>query len=84
MAAAPFRPPWFGNIGVQVLAAVAVLYNVYQLVAKVIDEQYGEAFLSFAWCVLFGYVFLESLRARKQQHQQDAAVDDDAPADTPD
>jgi hypothetical protein len=69
MAAAPFRPPWFGNVGVQVLAGVAVLYNVYRLVSEVVDEQYGEAFLSFAWCVLFGYVLLESLRARKQQQR---------------
>ena len=69
MAAAPFRPPWFGNVGVQVLAGVAVVYNLYQLVTKVVDEQYGEAFLSFAWCVLFGYVLLESLRTRKQQQR---------------
>ena len=67
MAAAPFRPPWFGNVGVQVLAAVAVLYNLYQLVTRTVDGQYGEAFLSFAWSVLFGYVLLESLRTRKQQ-----------------
>jgi hypothetical protein len=80
MAAAPFRPPWFGNVGVQVLAAVAVLYNLYQLVANLLDEQYGEAFLSFAWSVLFGYVFLESLRTRRQQR---TAVDD-GPADTTD
>ncbi|WP_369141003.1 hypothetical protein [Modestobacter versicolor] len=74
MAAAPFRPPWFGNVGVQVLAGVAVVYNLYQLVTKVIDAQWGEAFLSFAWTVLFGYVLLESLRARRAQ--QAAAVDE--------
>ena len=67
MAAAPFRPPWFGNVGVQLLAGVAVVYNLYQLVTKVVDEQYGEAFLSFAWSVLFGYVLVESLRFRRQQ-----------------
>lgn len=67
MAATPFRPPWFGNVGVQLLAGVAVVYNLYQLVTKVVDEQYGEAFLSFAWTVLFGYVLLESWRFRKQQ-----------------
>jgi hypothetical protein len=77
MAAAPFRPPWLGNVGVQVLAGAAVLYNLYQLVRKVVDEQYGEAFLSFAWTVVFGYVLLESLRARKAQQ---AAVEDDSPA----
>jgi hypothetical protein len=82
MAAAPFRPPWFGNVGVQLLAGVAVLYNVYQLVRNVADEQYGEAFLSFAWCVLFGYVLLESMRTRKQR--QAAAGDDDGPADPTD
>jgi hypothetical protein len=81
MAAAPFRPPWFGNVGVQLLAGVAVLYNLYQLVRNVVDEQYGEAFLSFAWCVLFGYVLLESVRTRKQRR---AAVDGDAPAGSPD
>jgi hypothetical protein len=81
MAAAPFRPPWFGNVGVQLLAAVALVYNLYQLVVKVVDGRYGDAFLSFAWCVLFGYVALESLRARRQQQ---AVAGDDAPADTTD
>jgi heme A synthase len=81
MAAAPFRPPWFGNVGVQVLAGVAIVYNLYQLARNVVDEQYGEAFLSFAWCVLFGYVLLESQRTRKQQQ---AVAGDDAPADTTD
>ncbi|MBB3674322.1 hypothetical protein [Modestobacter versicolor] len=79
MAAAPFRPPWFGNVGVQVLAGIAVVYNLYQLVTKVIDEQYGEAFLSFAWTVVFGYVLLESLRARKAQQ---TAVDDEPAENT--
>jgi len=67
MAATPFRPPWFGNVGVQLLAGLAVVYNLYQLVAKLVDGRYGEAFLSFAWTVLFGYVLLESWRFRKQQ-----------------
>jgi hypothetical protein len=83
MAAAPFRPPWFGNVGVQGLAAVAVVYNLYQLVRNVVDERYGAAFESFAFCVLFGYVLLESLRTRKEQ-QQRAATGDDAPADSTD
>ena len=67
MAAAPFRPPWFGNVGVQVLAGLALAYNLVQLVRQVIDGQGGAAFLSFAWCVLFGYVAVESWRFRKQQ-----------------
>ena len=37
------------------------------VVTRTVDGQYGEAFLSFAWSVLFGYVLLESLRTRKQQ-----------------
>ena len=73
MANAPFRPPWFGNIGVQVLAGIAVVYNLVQLVSKVVDGRYGEAFLSFAWAVLLGYVCIESIRFRKQQ----AAADGD-------
>jgi hypothetical protein len=80
MAAAPFRPPWFGNVGVQVLAAVAVVYNLYRIVTALLDEEYGAAFLSFAWSVLFGYVFLESLRTRRQQQ---TAVGDE-PADNTD
>ena len=67
MAASPFRPPWFGNLGVQVLAAVALAYNLVQLVMRLVDGQWGEAFLSFAWSVLFGYVLIESLRFRKEQ-----------------
>jgi hypothetical protein len=74
MAAAPFRPPWFGNVGVQLLAGAAALYNVVQLVLKLVDGRWGEAFLSFAWTVLFGYVLIESLRLRKEQQ---AAVDGD-------
>jgi hypothetical protein len=81
MAAAPFRPPWFGNVGVQLLAAVAIVYNLYQLVRSAVDEQWGEVFLSFAWCVLFGYVLSESLQARKQQRQQ--ALADDGTAAEP-
>jgi heme A synthase len=72
MANAPLRPPWFGNIGVQVLAGIAVVYNLVQLVIKVADGHYGDAFLSFAWTVLFGYVLLESVRARKEQAAADA------------
>jgi hypothetical protein len=67
MAAAPFRPPWFGNVGVQLLAGAAAVYNAVQIVLKLVDGRWGDAFLSFAWTVLFGYVLVESLRLRKQQ-----------------
>jgi hypothetical protein len=78
MAATPFRPPWFGHIGVQLLAGVALAYNLVQIVLKLVDGQWGAAFLSFAWCVLFGYVLTESLSFRKEQ--QRAAAGDDAPS----
>jgi len=81
--AAPFRPPWFGNIGVQVAAAGACLYNVVQLLAKLGDGRQGDAFLSFAWAVVFGYVLLESFRFRKRQ-QLESAAEDDRPADPAD
>ena len=73
MAAAPFRPPWFGNRGVQVLAAAALAYSLVQLAGQLVDGAWGEAFLYFAWCVLFGYVLVESLRFRREQ---DAARDE--------
>ena len=75
MAAAPFRPPWFGNRGVQILAAGALAYSLVQLVVQLVDAEWGPAFLSFAWSVLFGYVLVESLRFRREQ---DAARDDPA------
>ena len=78
MAAAPFRPPWLGNPGVALLAGAAAVYNLVQLVLELVDGRWGEAFLSFAWVVVFGYVVQESLRARKQSQQ--AAVDQQAPA----
>ena len=67
MAAAPFRPPWFGNRGVQILAAGALAYSLVQLVVQLVDAEWGPAFLSFAWSVLFGYVLVESLRFRREQ-----------------
>ena len=67
MATAPFRPVWFGNRGVQVLAGGALVYSLVQLAGQLVDARWGEAFLSFAWSVLFGYVLLESLRFRRQQ-----------------
>jgi hypothetical protein len=78
VAAAPSRPPWFGNRGVQVLAAGALAYSLVQLVGQLVDAGWGEAFLSFAWSVLFGYVLIESLRFRRQQ---DAAREDPADPD---
>ena len=75
VATAPFRPPWFGNRGVQVLAAGALAYNLVQIVVQLLDADWGPAFLSFAWSVLFGYVLIESLRFR--QHQ-DATRDEPA------
>jgi hypothetical protein len=74
MAAAPFRPPWFSNVGVQLLAGAAAVYNAVQLVLRLVDSRWGDAFLSFAWTVLFGYVVVESLRLRRQQQ---AAVDEE-------
>ncbi len=67
MAAAPFRPPWFGNRGVQVLAGGALVYNLVQLVGYLVDGRWGQGFLQFAWSVFFGYVLVESLRFRRDQ-----------------
>ena len=75
MAAAPFRPPWFGNRGVQVLAAGALAYSLVQVVVQLLDAAWGEAFLYVAWSVLFGYALVESLRFRREQ---DAARDEPA------
>jgi hypothetical protein len=80
MAATRSRPPWFGNVGVQVLAGIALAYNLVQVVLHLIDARWADAFLSFAWCVVFGYVLEESLTARKEQRQR-AAAGDDTPAD---
>ena len=78
MATAPFRPPWFGNRGVQVLAGGALLYSLVQLVGQLVDARWGEAFLSFAWSVLFGYVLVESLRFRREQEaERDEPVEPD-------
>ena len=78
MAVTPFRPPWFGNRGVQVLAAGALAYSLVQLVGQLVDDAWGEAFLSFAWSVLFGYVLVESLRFRREQEaDRDEPVEPD-------
>jgi len=60
---------------VQVLAGGALAYNLVQLVLQLVDGDWGSAFLSFAWSVLFGYVLVESLRFRRDQ---DAALDEPA------
>jgi hypothetical protein len=52
---------------VQVLAAGALAYSLVQLVVQLGDDAWGDAFLSFAWSVLFGYALLESLRSRREQ-----------------
>lgn len=57
------------------LAAGALGYNLVQLVLRLVDAEWGAAFLCFAWSVLFGYVLIESLRFRGQQ---DAARDEPA------
>ncbi len=78
MAATPARPDWFANIGVSLLAGAAAVYNAVQLVLRLVDGEHGDAFLSFAWTVLFGYVVLESLRFRKLKQQEEAAADEAA------
>ena len=80
MATAPFRPPWFGNRGVQVLAAGALAYNLVQIFVQLVAAEWGPAFLSFAWSVLFGYVLNESVRFRKEQR----AAAGDEPAESTD
>jgi hypothetical protein len=79
MAANPARPAWFSNVGVQLLAGAAAVYNLVQLVLKLVDGRPGDAFLSFAWTVLFGYVVLESLRFRRVQQREEAAAAENPP-----
>jgi hypothetical protein len=67
VATAPLRPSWFGSRGVQALAVAALAYNLVQLVIQLVDSDWAGAFLSFAWCVLFGYVLNESPGARRRQ-----------------
>ncbi len=57
------------------LAAGALAYTLVQLVVQLVDAEWGQAFLSFAWSVLFGYMLAESLRFRRHQ---DAARDEPA------
>ena len=81
MAAAPFRPPWFGNVSLQVVAGLAALYNVVRMVLALVDGRGGDAFLSFAWAVVCGYVLMESVRFRKNQQAVAAAEEKADPTD---
>ncbi|QXG76761.1 hypothetical protein KUM42_04195 [Modestobacter sp. L9-4] len=82
MANGPVRPPWLGNWGVQLLGVGLSLYNAVQLVRHLVDGEYGSAFLSFAYVVVFGYVALESWRTRQELAAKRAA-DGPAPIDPP-
>jgi hypothetical protein len=81
MAATPSRPAWFGHTGVQVLAGLALAYNLVQIVLHLVDTDWAGAFLSFAWCVAFGYLLSESWKVRKEQQ---ATADGDAPSEPTD
>jgi hypothetical protein len=81
MAAKEIRPPWFGNRGVQVIAAGAGVYVLVRAVLALLDGDWAQAFLDVCWAVLLGYVALESLRYRKRQ---DVRAADDAAAEPPD
>jgi hypothetical protein len=81
------RPPWLGNWGVQLLGIGLSIYNVVQLVLHLVDGDWGSAFLSFAYAVVFGYVATESWRTRQELAGKRAAdgaapVDPDRPAPT--
>jgi hypothetical protein len=78
VATAPVRPPWFGNRAVQLLGALVAVYSLVQVVLHLVDGEYGSAFLSFAYGVVFGYIGVESWRFRQQQVAA-AARDTDGP-----
>ncbi|MFQ1003953.1 hypothetical protein [Modestobacter sp. SSW1-42] len=85
MANGPVRPPWLGNWGVQLLGIGLALYNAVQLVLHVVDGDYGSAFLSFAYTVVFGYVALESWRTRQDlaaRRAEEGSAPTDGPAPT--
>ncbi|GAB4080006.1 hypothetical protein GCM10028783_09540 [Modestobacter muralis] len=80
------RPPWLGNWGVQLLGIGLALYNAVQVVLHLVDGEYGSAFLSFAYTVVFGYVALESWRTRQELaarriEERSAPTDGPAPTD---
>ena len=86
MANGPVRPPWLGNWGVQIVGIGLALYNAVQLVLHLVEGEYGSAFLSFAYAVVFGYVALESWRTRqelaaKRSEERPAPTDGTAPTD---
>jgi len=82
VANGPVRPPWLGNWGVQLLGVGLALYNAVQLVLHLVDGEFGSAFLSFAYVVLFGYVASESWRTR-QELAATRAEERPAPTDGP-
>ena len=55
------------------LAGGAAAFNVVQVVLKLVDGEPAEAFLSFAYAVVFGYVLMESLAVRRAQQAERAA-----------
>ena len=63
----------------QLLGALVAVYSVVQLVLHLVDGQYGSAFLSAAYGVVFAYIAVESWRFRQEQV---AARDADRPAPT--
>ena len=66
----------------QLLGIGLALYNTVQLVRHLIDGDYGSAFLSFAYTVVFGYVASESWKTR-QEIAARKADDESAPTDGP-
>ena len=77
--AAPFRPPWFAHPVLPFVAGAGLLYQAVMLVVHLVDGLWGEAFLSFAWGCLFGYVMIESIRFRKEQEARAGQPDEDTP-----
>jgi hypothetical protein len=73
MATGPVRPPWLGNWGVQLLGIGLSIYNVVQLVRHLVDGDWGSAFLSFAYAVVFAYVASESWKTRQEIAARKAA-----------
>ena len=65
------------------LAGGAAAFNVVQVVLKLVDGEPAEAFLSFAYAVVFGYVLMESLAVRRAQQAEQAAAARAAETGTP-
>ena len=66
----------------QLLGVGLALYNAVQLVLHLVDGEYGSAFLSFAYVVVFGYVAHESWKTRQEQAAHKAA-EQSAPTEGP-